>query len=76
MKDCNSCGKCCIKYSDGGLSATKIEIDTWEDERPDIYQHVNDGKIWHDPDSGKALTLCPFLTKEKNYRSQLLCPEV
>ncbi|HCX26778.1 MAG TPA: zinc/iron-chelating domain-containing protein, partial [Cellvibrionales bacterium] len=23
MKECNQCGKCCIHYSDGGLSATQ-----------------------------------------------------
>ncbi|HHJ18661.1 MAG TPA: YkgJ family cysteine cluster protein, partial [Gammaproteobacteria bacterium] len=27
MKECNQCGKCCIKYSDGGLSASSSEIE-------------------------------------------------
>ncbi|MFA0704132.1 YkgJ family cysteine cluster protein, partial [Vibrio sp. 10N.222.48.A3] len=26
MKDCNQCGKCCIKYGDGDLAATQEEI--------------------------------------------------
>ena len=35
MKDCNQCGKCCIKYGDGDLSATQEEIDLWEIFNPD-----------------------------------------
>ena len=66
MKDCNSCGKCCIKYSNGDLSAERSEIDYWEEHRPDIYQYVRAGKIWMDPSSGQQLTLCPFLKKEPN----------
>ncbi len=66
MKDCNSCGKCCIKYSNGDLSAESSEIDYWENHRPDIYQYVRGGKIWIDPSSGRQLTLCPFLKKEPN----------
>ena len=26
MKNCNQCGKCCIKYGDGDLAATQEEI--------------------------------------------------
>lgn len=66
MKDCNSCGKCCIKYSNGDLSAERSEMDYWEEHRPDIYQYVRAGKIWMDPSSGQQLTLCPFLKKEPN----------
>jgi len=66
MKDCNSCGKCCIKYSNGDLSAERSEIDYWENHRPDIYRYVRNGKIWMDPVSGGQLTLCPFLKKEEN----------
>ena len=66
MKDCNSCGKCCIKYSNGDLSAERSEIDYWENHRPDIYRYVRNGKIWMDPVSGGQLNLCPFLKKEKN----------
>ena len=63
MKDCNQCGKCCIKYSNGGLSAEADEIDHWHDSRPDIARYVSKGKIWSDPDTGKQLTLCPWLRK-------------
>ncbi len=62
MKQCNSCGKCCIKYSNGGLSATKVEIEYWEVFRPEIANYVNNGKIWVDPKTGKNIELCPWLT--------------
>lgn len=65
MKDCNSCGKCCIKYSNGALSASKQEIELWEVFNPDIAEYVNKGEIWADPKSGKLLELCPFLREEK-----------
>lgn len=68
MKDCNQCGKCCTKYSDGGLSASVDEIDTWEIFNPDIYQYVSEGKIWMDPNEGKQITLCPWLQKEPNQK--------
>lgn len=61
MKDCNQCGKCCIKYSDGGLSATQDEIDWWEIFRPNIARYVSNGDIWVDPETGQALTRCPWL---------------
>ncbi|WP_371194722.1 YkgJ family cysteine cluster protein [Glaciecola sp. SC05] len=61
MKDCNQCGKCCIKYGDGALSATQEEIDLWELFNPEIYQYVKGNEIWFDPDSGLQLTQCPFL---------------
>ena len=63
MKACNQCGKCCMKYSDGGLSASAEEIEAWRVLRPDIYQYVRGGKIWMDPDTGEQLTLCPWLRK-------------
>jgi Fe-S-cluster containining protein len=61
MKECNQCGKCCIAYSDGGLSATAEEIEGWEIFNPDIAEYVIDGKIWMDPVSGKQLSRCPWL---------------
>lgn len=64
MKDCNQCGKCCIKYADGGLSATPEEIGLWEVFHPHIYRYVSDGKIWIDPDTGGQLSYCPFLEKD------------
>jgi Fe-S-cluster containining protein len=64
MKDCNSCGKCCIKYSNGALSASKQEIELWEVFTPAIAEYVNKGEIWADPKTGKLLELCPFLRLE------------
>ncbi|MFT5571287.1 MAG: Fe-S-cluster containining protein [Cryomorphaceae bacterium] len=64
MKECNSCGKCCIKYSNGGLSASSADLDLWENLRPDIFRYVRDKKIWMDPESGEQIELCPWLRKE------------
>ncbi|MFT7288118.1 MAG: Fe-S-cluster containining protein [Halieaceae bacterium] len=61
MKECNQCGKCCIAYSDGGLSATPADIEGWETFNPDIAEYVANGKIWMDPSSGLQLTRCPWL---------------
>ncbi|OIQ26523.1 YkgJ family cysteine cluster protein [uncultured Vibrio sp.] len=61
MKECNQCGKCCIKYGDGDLAATQEEIDLWELFNPDIFEYVKDGKIWFDPETKQQLTYCPFL---------------
>ncbi len=66
MKECNQCGKCCIKYSNGGLSASDEDIDFWESTRPDISRYVRNGKIWMDPESGKQIELCPWLRKQPN----------
>ena len=66
MKDCNQCGKCCINYSNGGLSASAEEIKLWDLFRPDIYNYVSDGKIWMSPETGEQLTLCPWLKKSPN----------
>lgn len=63
MKDCNQCGKCCIHYSDGGLSATAEDIANWEVFNPAILQYVFEGKIWMDPASGEQLSRCPWLQK-------------
>lgn len=63
MQPCNQCGKCCLKYADGGLVATSIEVDYWQDQRPDIYAYVHQGVIWCDPDTGAPLDVCPFLQK-------------
>ena len=61
MKDCNQCGKCCIKYGGGDLSATQEEIDLWEIFNPDIFDYVKGDEIWFDPQSKVKLTICPFL---------------
>jgi hypothetical protein len=61
MKDCNQCGKCCIKYGNGGLSASASEVEFWETFRPNIYEYVDEGNIWVSPDTGKQLERCPWL---------------
>jgi len=61
MKNCTQCGKCCIKYSYGGLSASESEIELWDIFRPDIYQYVRNGEIWMDPVTGKQIERCPWL---------------
>ncbi|NOX51369.1 MAG: YkgJ family cysteine cluster protein [Gammaproteobacteria bacterium] len=66
MKACNQCGKCCIAYSDGGLSASTAEIDWWEDFRPEIHKYVSQGKIWTSPTTGEQLVHCPWLHKIPN----------
>ncbi len=64
MKDCNQCGKCCIKYGGGDLSATTEEIELWEIFQPDIFKFVKNDEIWFDPESGVRLKRCPFLQVE------------
>ena len=61
MKDCNQCGKCCIKYGGGDLAATQEEIDLWEIFNPEIFKYVNNDEIWFDPIAGVRLKKCPFL---------------
>ena len=61
VRECNQCGKCCIHYGDGGLSASAEEIETWEIFNPAIAAYVANGKIWMDPVSGEQLTRCPWL---------------
>jgi Fe-S-cluster containining protein len=64
MRECNQCGKCCIKYGDGALSATTEEIDLWELFNPEIFKFVRNNEIWFGPESGLRLTTCPFLEIE------------
>lgn len=64
MKDCNQCGKCCIKYGGGDLSATKEEIDLWEIFNPEIFEYVKNNEIWFDPKTGLKFDRCPFLEVE------------
>lgn len=66
MKNCNQCGKCCIHYSDGGLSVTDTEISFWQSCRPEIAEYVHKGEIWFDPKTGQRLTLCPFLIQDSD----------
>lgn len=61
MKDCNQCGKCCIKYGSGGLSASQQEIDLWEVFNPEVYRYVKNNEIWFHPETGTSLEVYPFL---------------
>lgn len=72
MKECNQCGKCCIKYGGGDLAVTQEEIDLWEIFNPEIFAFVKNNDIWFDPQSGKQLKTCPFLeiTPQKNPLAQ------
>jgi len=63
MKDCNQCGKCCLLYGGGDLSASDREIDLWEEKRPEIFSHVSEGKIWISPVTGKQMVRCPWLRR-------------
>ncbi len=63
MKACNQCGKCCINYSDGGLTASDEDIEGWEIFKPDIARYVRGGKLWFSPDTGEQLTRCPWLVQ-------------
>ncbi len=63
MKECNQCGKCCTKYGNGGLSASDIEFDWWETNRPDIASYIDGGKLWISPITGKQMLRCPWLRK-------------
>lgn len=64
MKDCNQCGKCCIHYGDGALSASHSDIESWELFRPDIAEYVRGDEIWFDPRSGEPLQRCPWLQQD------------
>ena len=61
MKPCNACGKCCIKYGGGQLSASADDIKLWDALRPDIASFTQAGELWFDPESGKQLSVCPWL---------------
>lgn len=61
MQDCNSCGKCCVKYSNGDLSASDEDLEMWNQFKPQIAEYVQKGLIWFSPISGKRLSICPFL---------------
>ena len=63
MKQCTQCGKCCINYSEGGLTASAADLDFWQSHRPHIYQYVKNDALWFDPQTGQSLPVCPFLKK-------------
>jgi Fe-S-cluster containining protein len=63
VKNCNQCGKCCIHYSNGGLSASASDLEHWETNRPDIAEYSSGARIWTDPATGEQLLRCPWLQK-------------
>ncbi len=77
MKNCNQCGKCCIKYGDGALAASQEEIDLWEIFNPDIFEYVKGSEIWFDPSTKQPLSRCPFLKiepkKDPNEKNKYTC---
>lgn len=66
MKDCNSCGKCCVKYGSNGLSASKQEINNWQEDALEIAEYVHNGEIWFDPINKQPVSVCPFLQQSPN----------
>jgi len=75
MQNCNQCGKCCIKYGNGGLSAAPEEIDWWQNHRPEIAKYVKKGKIWMNPTTEEQLTACPFLMVESQQNNMTTATE-
>ncbi|MDA9556668.1 YkgJ family cysteine cluster protein [Vibrio sp.] len=77
MKECNQCGKCCIKYGGEDLDVTQEEINLWELFNPDIFEYVKNDQVWFDPSTGNKLTQCPFLDIEpkqsKEEKSRYFC---
>lgn len=73
MKECNQCGKCCIKYGGGDLATTTEEIDLWEQFHPEIFKYVKNDQIWFDPETNVRLKQCPFLeiTSQKTRHSPI-----
>jgi Fe-S-cluster containining protein len=57
---------CCASAGNGGLSATREEIDWWETHRPEIARFVEDDKIWVNPETHEYFARCPWLRKSPN----------
>lgn len=66
MKACNSCGKCCTIYGNGGISPSDDDLEMWTLFRPDISDFVKNGQIWFSPSTGLQLDHCPWLRKLPN----------
>ena len=65
MRECNSCGKCCIKYGKGRLSASREDLNLWQSFKPEISAYVKNEQIWHSPTTGELLNKCPWLRFEE-----------
>jgi len=61
---CLSCGDCCASFG-GHLHVSRCDLERWRREgREDLLRMVNHlGWIWVDPDTGRRLEDCPFLTR-------------
>ena len=66
MKECNQCGKCCINYSNGGLTASTEDLEGWEIFKPEIARYVRNGQLWFSPETGEQLMRCPWLVSLDN----------
>lgn len=66
MKQCNQCGKCCVKYGANDLSPSAEDIKWWDQFKPNIYQYVNNKRIWFNPSDGTAVEHCPWLRVSNN----------
>lgn len=71
MKDCNSCGKCCIKYGGQDLSVSQSEIELWDVFHPELLDYVKKGEIWFDPKTGQQVERCPFLKLDESNKGYL-----
>jgi len=69
VKECNQCGKCCIKYGNGGLTTSTSQINYWSEHKPEIYKYVKNGNIWFEPETGNQVEVCPWLRKQPNQNS-------
>ncbi len=66
MRDCNQCGKCCLRYGGSGLSASEEDLNWWENNRPDIFKLVKNKQLWFDPATSAPMATCPWLSKLPN----------
>ncbi len=66
MQACTQCGKCCIKYGDGGLrSATAQDIFRWMLLAPEILEYAPWPlfDLWISPVTHEEFSRCPWLRK-------------
>jgi len=61
VKDCNACGKCCVKYGGHGLSISQSEINDWDEAAPELLDYIQKNEIWFDPKTKQPFDQCPWL---------------
>lgn len=66
MKECNACGKCCIKYGAQGLSLDQRDIALWEENAPELLDYTLDKELWFDPKTKQPVATCPWLQPQEN----------